>query len=72
MRCAWRAARATPSYAALYALRERAHVVITQSLPEPQSGLLSGILLGLARDIPAPTIAAFNRTSTSHIIAISG
>ena len=61
-----------PLYAALYALRERAHVVITRSLPEPQSGLLAGILLGLARDIPAPTIAAFNRTSTSHIIAISG
>ena len=61
-----------PLFAALYALRERAHVVITQSLPEPQSGLLSGILLGLARDIPAPTIDAFNRTSTSHIIAISG
>jgi competence protein ComEC len=61
-----------PLYMALYALRERAHVVITQSLPEPQSGLLSGILLGLARDIPTPTIDAFNRTSTSHIIAISG
>ena len=61
-----------PLFAALYALRERAHTIIAQSLPEPQAGLLSGILLGLARDIPAPTVAAFNRTSTSHIIAISG
>ncbi len=59
-------------YAALFALRARAQVIIVQSLPEPQASLLSGILLGQDRGIPDETIEAFNRTGTSHIIAISG
>jgi competence protein ComEC len=61
-----------PFYAALFALREHAQATVEQSLPEPQASLLSGILLGQARGIPAETLDAFNRTGTSHIIAISG
>ncbi|MCA1553553.1 MAG: ComEC/Rec2 family competence protein, partial [Chloroflexi bacterium] len=61
-----------PFYAALFALRERAQAIIEHSLPEPQASLLSGILLGQDRGIPADTVDAFNRTGTSHIIAISG
>ncbi len=64
--------RGSPIYGALFALRDRAQAVIAQSLPEPQASLLMGILLGLDRGIPPDTVEAFNRTGTSHIIAISG
>jgi predicted membrane metal-binding protein len=61
-----------PLFGALFALRDSAHEVINGSLPEPGASLLSGILLGLYRGIPPETVAAFQRTSTSHILAISG
>jgi predicted membrane metal-binding protein len=40
--------------------------------PQPESALLSGILLGLDNDIPADLERAFQDTGTAHIIAISG
>jgi len=61
-----------PFWSALYALKERAHQVITACVPEPEASLLSGILLGLEWGIPKPLMEAFRRTGTSHIIAISG
>ncbi|MFQ3648685.1 MAG: ComEC/Rec2 family competence protein, partial [Anaerolinea sp.] len=57
---------------ALIDLREAAREVILNALPQPQSGLLVGILLGNERDISAPVEEAFRRTGLSHIIAISG
>lgn len=57
---------------ALIALREAARVIILSALPQPQSGLLVGILLGSERDISAPVDDAFRLTGLSHIIAISG
>lgn len=57
---------------ALIALREAAREVILNALPQPQSGLLVGILLGNERDISPPVEEAFRRTGLSHIIAISG
>ena len=59
-------------FGALFALRDSAHEVVNRSLPEPGASLLSGILLGLYRGIPPETVEAFQRTSTSHILAISG
>lgn len=64
--------RGNPFYAALYALKGRAQAVIAAILPEPQASLLTGILLGVERGIPADVMEAFNATSTSHVIAISG
>ncbi len=61
-----------PWLAALYALRTRAQTVITRALPSPQAPLLSGILLGVESGIPADVRDAFNRTGTTHVIAISG
>lgn len=61
-----------PWYTALYDLKARAHRTITRLLPSPQAPLLSGILLGIDTEIPADVREAFNRTGTSHIIAISG
>ncbi len=56
----------------VYRLRSRAHRVILRLFPEPEASLLSGILLGIESGIPADVREAFNRTATSHIIAISG
>lgn len=38
----------------------------------PESGLITGILLGPRNDIPGSVYDAFRATGTSHIIAISG
>ncbi len=58
--------------AALIDLRTAAAGSIARGLPEPQAGLLTGILLGNERGI-APQIAdAFSATGAAHVIAISG
>lgn len=41
-------------------------------LPEPQSSLLLGILIGARKTLPQNIIDNFNMTGVSHIIAISG
>lgn len=56
----------------LYALRMAAQVVIARLLPEPEAGLLSGILLGVESGIDPALYDQFNRTGVSHIIVISG
>lgn len=45
---------------------------LSQILPEPQNAFLGGLLVGNKRSIPQTLIDNFNRTGTSHIIAISG
>jgi competence protein ComEC len=62
----------SPFYRALFKLREQASQMIATYLPEPQAGLLTGILLGNQRGISSELQDAFNATGTSHIIAISG
>ena len=56
----------------LYSLRQRAYIVINRLLPQPEAGLLSGILLGIENDLPEQLKLAFQDTGTYHIIAISG
>ena len=48
----------------MYTLRDRAHQLINQMLPSPQSALLTGILLGNDNDIPPEINDAFNQTGT--------
>jgi competence protein ComEC len=62
----------SPLLSAIYALRQRAHQVLTALFPPPEGPLLDGILLGLDQGLPAEIETAFRRTGTSHIIAISG
>ncbi len=62
----------SPLLSAIFALRERAHQVVTALFPPPEGPLLDGILLGLDQGLPAELETAFRRTGTSHIIAISG
>jgi len=61
-----------PWLAALYELRARALRRVDRLLPSPQAPLLSGIVLGDDSALDAEVRAAFSRTGTSHIIAISG
>lgn len=64
--------RGSPILAALFALKDHAHETIAQILPEPQSSLLAGILLGDESGISTQVKDDFRVTGTSHIIAISG
>lgn len=62
----------SPFYTALYRLRQQAAAHIAVNLPEPQAGLLTGILLGNERGISPEVASAFNAVGASHVIAISG
>jgi competence protein ComEC len=61
-----------PVRAGIYHLKERALTLIYQIYPDPEASLLAGILLGVEKGIPTPVRKAFDKTGTSHIIAISG
>jgi competence protein ComEC len=61
-----------PLRAGIYHLKEHALTLIYQIYPDPEASLLAGILLGVEKGIPAPVRKAFDKTGTSHIIAISG
>lgn len=50
----------------------KATSVIYTMLPQPESSLLDGILLGNDNNLPAEVKQAYQETGTAHIIAISG
>ncbi len=56
----------------LETIRRKAWVTIFSQMPQPESGLLAGILLGLDNDLPEYLETAYQKTGTAHIIAISG
>ena len=56
----------------LYKLRQSAYSVIDRTVPQPEAALMSGILLGIDKDLPDDLTNAFQATGTAHIIAISG
>ncbi len=58
--------------AALIELKAIAKRLIATSLPEPQAGLLAGILLGDESGISPDLADDFSRVGAAHIIAISG
>jgi len=45
---------------------------ISRIISEPHAAFLAGLLVGARRGIPDYLLEAFNRTGTTHIIAISG
>ena len=59
-------------YGYLMSLKKSFIDIINKILPEPQASFLSALLVGAKRTLPDDLINAFNRTGTSHIIAISG
>jgi competence protein ComEC len=62
----------SPFWRALYRVRAEAQALIARLLPEPEAGLLTGILLGVESGIDPALYDQFNRTGVSHIIVISG
>ena len=62
----------SPIRAALYKLRERGYTTLHKLFPAPESDLLAGILLGRDQGLSPQLEEAFQRTGTTHIIAISG
>jgi len=75
---AWVQARSLPGRAGspwlrwLYVIKEIARDSVERILPEPEAGLLNGILLGLGRTLPAEVEEAFRRSGLTHVIVISG
>ena len=58
--------------AALIKLRKTVQRSISSAIPEPQAGLLTGILLGDEDGISPAVQDAFARVGASHVVAISG
>ena len=58
--------------ASLLELKQTIQQQIAQALPEPQAGLLMGILLGNERGISPELADDFSRVGASHVVAISG
>ncbi len=61
-----------PFSAFLIDLKLQAQAHIVNILPEPQAGLLTGILLGNERGISPQLADDFSQVGASHVIAISG
>lgn len=53
-------------------LLQRIERRINRILPEPQASFLAGLLLGVKRNLPEDLLEDFKRTSTTHIIVLSG
>lgn len=62
----------SPLIAALLDIKAAAGQQINRYLPEPQAGLLTGILLGNERGIAPELAEAFNAVGAAHVVAISG
>ena len=45
---------------------------INRILPEPFAAFQAGLILGVKRNIPNSLMSDFNRTGTTHIVAVSG
>ena len=56
----------------VYGLRNSLSQTLARVLPEPQSALAQGILLGIRYNIPPEVKADFVSTGTAHLLAISG
>jgi len=61
-----------PIMAAILSVKTYFMDAINQIISEPHAAFLAGLLVGARRGIPEYLLEAFNRTGTTHIIAISG
>ncbi len=59
-------------YGKLFEVKILFESAVNHSVPEPYAAYTNGILLGSRQDIPQSIKDSFSRTSTSHILAISG
>ena len=56
----------------VYSVRNRMSQTLTQVLPEPQASLAQAVTLGIRGNLPQSVKDDFSRTSTTHLLAISG
>lgn len=56
----------------IFEFKNKLQGIINQNLPEPQASMLSAMVLGNRRGVPADVVEKFNLTGTSHLMAISG
>lgn len=59
-------------YTRIYAVRDWFLAGVSRALPEPYGAFVDGILVGARSNLPPSIKTDFARTSTSHIIAVSG
>jgi competence protein ComEC len=59
-------------YRRIFAIKDSFEAAVSRSLPAPYAGYINGVLLGTKADIPADLTDAFNKTGTTHVLAISG
>ncbi len=60
------------TYAKLINFRHRTEEKIGQILPEPESSLLAGVLLGVKRNLPEDFYQALQKSGTLHVVVVSG
>jgi len=56
----------------LLSIKNKFVKAVQMSLPEPQASFLGGLILGAKKAIPDDLMESFNRTGTTHIVALSG
>lgn len=56
----------------VYQIRDRFEQSLNKSLSEPYASFAAGLVLGSKRNIPDSLMSDFNRTGTTHIVAVSG
>ncbi|OGN01448.1 MAG: hypothetical protein A3I26_00980 [Candidatus Yanofskybacteria bacterium RIFCSPLOWO2_02_FULL_43_10] len=59
-------------YKKIFGLKNKFESAINKSISEPNASFINGILLGSRQNIPEEIKEAFNKTGTTHILAISG
>jgi len=57
---------------AILKIGDNFQVVLNKLLPEPQSTLMIGLIIGLKQQLPDTITTAFQRTGLSHVTAVSG
>ncbi len=64
--------RGNPLLRVIYRAKAAMRAAIARALPDPEAGLLAGILLGAGHTLPADLADAFRLAGLSHLIVISG
>ncbi len=59
-------------YKKIFGFKNKFESVVNRSISEPNASFINGILLGSRQNIPEEMREAFNKTGTTHILAISG
>ncbi|MBI2674689.1 MAG: ComEC family competence protein [Candidatus Yanofskybacteria bacterium] len=59
-------------YKKIFLVKKSFESAVSRSISEPNAAFINGILLGSRQNIPDSLTEAFNKTGTTHILAISG